>query len=131
MRKKSPIKNSVKKLLRKAESLCEKEMKLAVHRRDKFCQICGSREQLNVDHWLSRKHKSVYFDIHNLTLLCSRCHTNKSYGNHDYVHLVTEVVEEREGEEVCEELRRKSYEIKKWNPEELNELAEVYKKLWI
>lgn len=130
MRKKRPLKSYTKKLLRKSEILCEKEMKLAVHRRDRWCQVCKSGQGLQVDHWISRKHKSTYFDINNLTLLCNRCHTNKSYGNHDYIQRVTEAVTQREGQDVCTEIRKKSFIIKKWTSEELDQLTETYKRLW-
>ena len=130
MKKKSPLKKSVKKLLRKAMNECEKQMKLAVHRRDKVCQICRSDLRLQCDHWISRRNKSVYYDIRNLTLLCGTCHTKKSFGYQDYTQKVTDVVFAREGKAVFELLRKKSNEIKKWNPDELLSLAESYRKLW-
>mgnify|MGYP001599509665 FL=1 len=130
MRNKSPLKKSTKKLLRKAQIVFEKEMKLAVHRRDKVCQVCRSDRRLQVDHFISRRNMSTYFDINNLTLLCGTCHTKKSFGYQDYSKRVDDVVLSREGDEVVDELRRKSRTIKKWNPEELLAMAESYKKLW-
>ena len=131
LRRKAPIGKSVKKLLRKAMAFCEKEMKAAVHRRDMVCQVCFGRGPYDVDHWISRRNKSVYFDINNLTLLCKPCHTRKSYEYADYPQRVTDAVQRREGEQVMEEIRCKSRQIKKWTPDELNELAETYKKLWV
>lgn len=131
LRKKSPLKNSTKKLLRKAQNLCEREMKLAVHRRDKKCQICGSIQRLQCDHWLSRRNKSTYYDLANLTLLCSKCHYLKSYGYQDMTQRVEDEVLLREGEQVCQEIRMRARTIKKWEIQELNDLAETYSRLFL
>src|SRR3990167_3949240 len=129
MRKKSPLKNSTKKLLRKSMNRCEKSMKEAVRRRDKKCQVCGSTRRLQVDHFISRRNKATYYDINNLTLLCSRCHYFKSFGYQDYDMKVADVVFLREGVDVVDELRKKARTIKKWEISELETLIETYDKL--
>jgi len=131
MRKKSPLKNSSRKLLKKAMQECERAFKAAVHRRDKICQLCNYRLMLQVDHWISRRNKSTYFSLNNLTLLCARCHTKKSFGYGDYAERVTDVVREREGEAVMKELRTLSTQIKKWTVEELNELTNAYNRMFV
>ena len=131
MRNKRPLKNYTKKLLRKAEIICEKEMKLAVRRRaENKCEVCGSTYMLQVDHWLSRGNSATYFSVNNLTLLCSTCHGHKTFDHADGREEVTDVVRMREGKQVMDELRAQSRTIKKWQPDELLELAETYKKLW-
>ena len=132
IRKKSLKKNATKKLLRKAMNLCEKEMKAAVHRRDKVCQLCkSSNVSFDVDHFISRRNMATYFDINNLTLLCKSCHVKKSFGYQDYEMRVMDVVCEREGKDVCEELRTKSRQIKKWDIDTLTELAKTYSRLFL
>jgi len=109
---------------------CEKEMKLAVHRRDKNCQVCQGSGPYDVDHWISRGNKATYFLVNNLTLLCKKCHVKKSFGVHDFTERVTDAVREREGEQVMNEIRQQSRQIKKWTIDELESLTETYKCMW-
>lgn len=70
-KKKSPIK--------RVFNQAEEAMKLAIKRRDRVCQMCGGSNILQVDHCFSRTVKQLFFDTSNLTLLCSGCHTMKTF----------------------------------------------------
>ena len=107
-------------------------MKEAVWRRDKAtCQLCGAKNiPCDVDHWISRRNMSTYFDLNNLTLLCKSCHTKKSFGYADFTERVTDIVREREGEAVMQELRQTANTVKKWQIDEMEHLIEIYKNIF-
>jgi len=74
--------------------------------RGEACELCGSTFQLQVDHCFSRTKKQIFYWLENLTLLCCKCHTAKSYNQSDYVLKVFEHVEDREGSEKFLEMRK-------------------------
>lgn len=96
------MKSNLKKLQEKNWKLCREIVLI----RDKFkCQICGSKENLQVDHAISRVHKILFYEISNLTTLCSKCHTTKSFqkgGNLD--KRVDQIVIKREGQKKWNEM---------------------------
>jgi len=73
----------------------------AVKRDEHRCQVCGNsgpKAGLQIDHCFSRRIGRLHFEIENLTTLCSRCHTIKSFqkgGSLD--KQVDEIVRSREG----------------------------------
>lgn len=61
------------------------------------CEVCGSKVGLEVDHCFSRNDKKLYYEIRNLTVLCSSCHSHKTYRRKSMDLRVYELVERREG----------------------------------
>lgn len=68
------------------------------------CGLCKKAGN-EVDHCFPRTVKELFYDIRNLTLLCSDCHSNKTYRRYGMDIALYELVEEREGKEVFDELR--------------------------
>jgi 5-methylcytosine-specific restriction endonuclease McrA len=77
LRKRSKKDTILKRLQNKAENLWKQVCK----DRDKVCQICGSKEVLQVHHIFSRKNKGLFLDVENGILLCRNCHCKVSFGD--------------------------------------------------
>ena len=123
MRKRS-LTNTIWK---KAFRACERSLIAAVNRRDKYCQLCGSKNVLQMDHAIiSRKHKATFFEIRQMVLLCAACHCSKSFDNFGLAHRVCEIVRKREGSQFIKSLSEKSRQIKKWTITELENLTEYF-----
>lgn len=122
-----------KTLLKKAHKDAWNSVREAVYRRDGHkCQVCGITPKiLNADHWISRRNMATFYEINNLTTLCQRCHSLKTYQYADYDKKVDDVVLQREGKQVMDELRKKSCGIKKWSLEELMEIIRIANSLWV
>ena len=71
------MKSKETKLKTKAENL----WKLAILKRDKKCQRCGSRDCLQAHHIISRRHSKTFFDLDNGILLCRKCHCWITYAH--------------------------------------------------
>lgn len=84
---------TLKGLIKKNWDLCRKIVRF----RGNVCELCESPYELQVDHCFSRKVKQLFYEISNLTLLCSSCHTKKSFNQEDLALRVFEHVENREG----------------------------------
>ena len=87
-------KQTVKSLIRKNWDLCREIVRI---RSGNSCELCDSPYELQTDHCFSRTKKQLFYEISNLTLLCSSCHTSKTYNIGDKVLEVFEHVERREG----------------------------------
>jgi len=68
------------------ESKKYRRWRVAVIRRDKVCQICGSKDKRHAHHIESASYnKDLRFDVSNGICLCSKCHVqyhtnfNRSY----------------------------------------------------
>jgi shikimate kinase len=120
MRKRSLSKTEWKKAFRK----CEAALIAAVNRRDKVCKLCGSDVVLQADHSIiSRNHKSTFFEIRQMTLLCRSCHTAKTFKRFGADVKVSALVAERETMSYIEWLLEESKRVKKWSVLELEEKA--------
>lgn len=96
-------KRSKKSLLDKAKKDCEQAWKDACHRRDKSrCQMCGATKEkgaiVQVDHCFSRTIKELFYSPKNGTVLCSGCHTQKTFNVKGMEKRVDDFVRRREGE---------------------------------
>lgn len=110
--------------LKKYWDECWAAARLAVIRRDGGkCQVCRSVRVLQADHFISRAHKSTFFDIRNLTCVCSTCNMLKFYNRYNLPYKVAKIVEKREGPKAIEELESKARQVKKWTIEELQSLT--------
>lgn len=109
---------------------CWEAVRAAVIRRDGGkCQVCSSKRVLQADHFISRAHKATFFDIRNLTCVCSTCNMLKFYNRNNVPYKVGKIVEKREGVKAIQELENIARTIKKWTFEELIELTQKFNKL--
>jgi hypothetical protein len=73
------------------------------------CVLCGKENGLQLDHSISRTHKSVFFDTDNLNWLCAECHTSKSFNPGGIVGKQVDcVTRQRMGHENYGEMIRKA-----------------------
>ena len=131
--KRKPIrkKSLTKTLWKKAFRACERAMIAAANRRDQKCQLCGSKEVLQMDHAIvSRKHLSTFFEIRQMVLLCQKCHCSKSFDNHGLSYQVIEIVRNREGAPFINKLVEQSRQIKKWSLDELEEMTKQFNEMY-
>ena len=84
---------TIKGLIKKNWELC-RQIKFVLMGRK--CELCGNTSGLQIDHCFSRTIKRLFYDVRNLTVLCSYCHTKKSYNQNDVALRVFELVERRE-----------------------------------
>lgn len=120
-----------KTLWRKSFRACERALIAACNRRDKKCQLCGSREVLQMDHAIvSRKHLSTFFELRQMVLLCRACHCAKSFDNHGLSYRVTEIVRQREGSPYINWVITESRCIKKWTVQELEDLTKQFEGMY-
>ena len=89
-------KSKVKKLHKKAWDLIRE---IILNRAGFRCEICKSKDNLQVDHCFSRTCKLLYYDMANLTCLCKSCHFKKTYRQEVMDLRVYRLVEKREGKE--------------------------------
>ena len=78
-----------------------------IQRAGGICEICKKIAH-EVDHCFSRSNRELFYEIKNLTLLCSFCHSYKTHRQYDFDLRVYELVQEREGTEAFEALRKVS-----------------------
>jgi hypothetical protein len=122
---------------KKAFRLAERAMVRAINRRDAVCQVrlvfpahqCSGPMQ--IDHCLSRRHLSIFFDPRNLTRICQGAHFKKTYQMNGYDKLVNKAVELREGPGIIDTLIELSHKIHKYYTGELLIIAEEFDKMWL
>lgn len=124
-------KSLAKTIWKRAFNACEQAMYAAVKRRDKVCVLCGSSEVLQAHHAIiGRQHKSTFFEIKQMTTLCSKCHLNATFKNNGKDIQAAAVVAERECYGYLEEMYKKSLEKKKWNLEELETMKSQFEGMY-
>ncbi len=94
--------------------------------RDKYCQYCGSKDNLQVHHIVSRKNNSVKYDVENGITLCKRCHSRISLNPTARIEFMIWYIKKYSLEKL-EYLQMKSKEIKQWKISELEEEIENLK----
>ncbi len=120
-----------KTLWRRIFRACERAMIACVNRRDKACQLCGSKQILQVDHAIvSRRHLATFFEIRAQVLLCASCHLKKTFNQFGLNYKVTEVVRQREGSEYINWVITESRCIKKWSVQELEDLTNKFEEMY-
>ena len=96
MKKKRKKKTTTKKLMDENWKLCKQAVELRDGRR---CIVCGSHENLQLDHCFSRNIKLLFYELENLHFLCAKCHTLKTFKKGGHVdHLVIAIVRSRHPE---------------------------------
>lgn len=84
------------------------------------CQYCGSKEDLQVHHIISRKNSNTKYDVDNGITLCKRCHAKISLNNNERMLFMLWYFK-KFGIEKYEQLQEKARQIKNWRISELEE----------
>lgn len=104
---------------------CDKLISQYVRMRDKRCVVCGSTQNLQCGHLITRRSQSVRFDLRNCNAQCRGCNLLHEYRPERY----TQWFINHYGTEVYNELVHKSKEIKKLTIPELQELKSTLIKM--
>lgn len=105
----------------KADKLFSKIVRI-----DGKCQRCGSTDNLQCAHIISRKYSATRTDLLNAWCLCSRCHRRLTDWPREHSHYITETI----GSAKYDELRSKAEQVTKMNwDDEYERLKEVAKQL--
>lgn len=119
-KKKSKIQNLKEEL--------EELWKFACMARDNFtCQYCGSKEDLQVHHIVSRKHMNTKFDLENGITLCKKCHAKISLNNNERMLFMLWYFK-KYGIEKYEKLQEKARVVRRWTVSELEKAIEELRK---
>ena len=111
----------MKKTQKQLKSRYWKKIRVFVLRRDRDrCQICGSKERLQIEHLISRRNSGVFFNIKNLTTLCSRCPLHKTYGTRGVDLRVYQVAISREGKHAIDDMLITAKKPRKYTEEQLD-----------
>lgn len=88
--------------------------------RDKYCQYCGSKDNLQIHHIISRKNNSIKYDVENGITLCKRCHSKISLNPTSRTEFIIWYIKKYSLEKL-EYLQMKGKEIKQWKVSELED----------
>ncbi len=94
---------------------------MAIKVRDKKCVYCGAKKDLDAHHIISRRHAALKYDLDNGITLC-RYHHGMVGNNYEFDEWLKGYLGER-----YDELKRKSYQTKKWTLAEKREKLEELK----
>ena len=111
MAKKRKKPTNARKLYLKAERLWKE---IAYLRDGRECQVkkhyphikASHCEVLQIDHFITRRDKNLFFDPHNSTVVCSSCNRNKKYKQKGVDYAIQEIVLKREGQEAFDYMMR-------------------------
>ena len=95
----------------------------AVRARDKYCQVCGTTENLQACHGYGRRLRILRWDMGNATTLCAAHHRYYTEQPIAWVEFLTNLY----GEAHMDILREKSRGILKTNKEVRAEIAKHYR----
>lgn len=120
---------SRKGLIKKNWDLCRQIVKKRAKGKCEKCKADG----YEVDHCFSRNNKALFYEISNLTLLCTDCHSHKTYRRYGYDLVIYELVELREGSKKFNEMRKTdenrggfpSWQYMSYHEEKNNELTKM------
>lgn len=122
------MKPRYKKLRDRAWHLCRQ---IVLMRDENRCVVCTGTEDLQVDHCFSRQCGMLHYDVENLNVLCSRCHSHKSFRKGGPVDkIVDQITRSRVGGKYWETMMEQSWkpnpDINRiwWLEEKLEELEE-------
>lgn len=108
-----------------AKGKCDKLFSLIIRNEGK-CERCGSTENLQCAHIISRKYSATRTDQNNAWSLCAKCHRRLTDWPREHSHFITQTI----GSERYDELRLKAEQITKMNWDiELERLKLIYKEM--
>jgi 5-methylcytosine-specific restriction endonuclease McrA len=96
---------------------CDDLVRKILRTRYSSCQRCGSRDNLQVSHIVSRRYSATRCDLDNLQILCARDHFYFTHWPKEFSRWITASI----GVEAYEELKRKAETVTKmdWSEEKL------------
>jgi len=119
--------SKIKKLKKQLEELWKK---VCLKRDNYKCQYCGSTEDLQVHHIVSRKNLNTKFDIDNGITLCKKCHTRISLNPTAKMEFTIWFIK-KYGIKRLENLQEKARKIKQWKvsglESEIEKLTKILK----
>ena len=122
---------SLKKLVKKLDDVFQ----MCIRYRDGFtCITCGKkfpvgeRTYCHAGHFISRKHFSTRWDESNVACQCASCNLKQSFGDVETIHRYEMELKQRYGEDIIEELIRKSHQVNKLSRPYLEDMIEFYSK---
>ena len=118
-RKKEKKANSPSKLRKDLDTIFSQY----IRRRDKVCRKCGTNQNLQNSHIMSRVSQNLRWDERNAMTLCYKCHL---CWWHKEILEAAEWCKIEIGEELYNSLRKEKDIIKHWTPEDLKNLIEKY-----
>src|SRR3990167_754356 len=113
LKKKSKI-ITITKLKHKADTV----FSIWIRNRDKECFTCGSRQNLQCGHYVSRSHNSTRYDEENCHAQCIGCNVFKSGNMAEYSHQL--------GWKLCEKLLLKGKILHQFTRQELQAIIDKY-----
>jgi hypothetical protein len=78
----------------------DKKMSIYIRKRDRRCVVCGSTENLNNGHYISRVYFMIRWDDRNCNTQCASCNVIHEYDPEPY----RQWMKERYGEHLIQEL---------------------------
>jgi len=116
------MQKTVSKLKKKADQV----FSLYIRRRDNgVCFTCGKRgkiEEMQCGHYESRRHNATRYDERNCNCQCVGCNCFRN-GNMTVYALK---LQEKYGEGILQDLRKKAEKIKRFTKKDLEEIIEKY-----
>ena len=123
MKKRKPTRKGLVRIL-------DKTMSCLIKKRDIYCVICGTFENLTNGHVFSRVAYSTRWDFDNCFCQCVGCNLRHEYDPYPLMEYARKIL----GSKKLELLHKKHRTVKKYKTYELAELLETLKKgvgLWI
>lgn len=124
MKAKRPHRPSVRTLKRILDGLWSEWVRRSAADHDGFvtCCSCGRRShwtQVDCGHFVSRNHNAGRFDIRNTNPQCKKCNRFNEGNKAGYAVFL----QKKYGPDIIEELNQLQYIVKRFTPEELQEMV--------
>lgn len=89
----------------------------------KGCITCGSTQNIQCGHFMSRRYNSTRYDEKNCAGQCAKC----NLWGHGEQYKFGQAIDERYGKGTADILKLRAQLLKKWTIQELQEKIEYYK----
>ena len=110
------------KTVSKLRKQADKVFSLWVRARDRKCFTCGSRDNLQNGHFISRSYNILRFSEINCNAQCVVCNVFKSGNMPEYA----ERLMKKYGPEIISQLNKEKRQTKQWKVKELEEIIKKY-----
>lgn len=104
----------------KTRDRLDRKMSLYIRARDGRCMVCGSQENLQNGHYLSRVFFNTRWDFENCNTQCARCNKMHEYDPEPYRQFMAE----KYGEEIIQELAQKAHSGNKLSRDDLQSIEQ-------
>ena len=117
-------KTTLKSITKRLDAITRK----IVLARDRCCVTCGSHDNPQVAHYISRSHISTRWDLRNCNIQCSRCHLKDFHGG--FVSNYQNYLKLKHGKNIIEELEQLGRKLASdVNLQKLFQREDLYKEL--